>query len=101
MSPKTTIESNELRTFVPDASDLEHQRLAAQVHLDAKFPTLFVEEIDHHFQEIACSDDFITLRFAIVSAKQAVLDEVSQYDSFYLITSHATCNEDGERNLYQ
>ncbi|KAI4194677.1 MAG: hypothetical protein LQ350_007640 [Teloschistes chrysophthalmus] len=100
VSLKATVKSHGLKTFVPDTSDVDDQRFAAQVHLDTKFPTLSVEEIDHHFQEIACSDGFVTLRFAIASAKQAALDEIGKYDKFYLITSHATCNEDGERNLY-
>ncbi|KAL8641303.1 MAG: hypothetical protein Q9228_001870 [Teloschistes exilis] len=96
----TMAESHELRVFVPDASGVEDQRFSAQVHFDAKIPTLSIEEIDHHFQEIACSDGFVTLRFGIASTKQAALDEISKYDKFYLITSHATCNADGERNLY-
>ncbi|KAL9580578.1 MAG: hypothetical protein Q9212_004408, partial [Teloschistes hypoglaucus] len=100
VSLKARFKSHELKIFEPDASDFEDQRFAAQVHLDAKFPTLSVEEVDHHFQDIACSDDFVTFRFAIASAKQAALDEIGKHDKFYLITSHATCNQDGERNLY-
>ncbi|KAL8688775.1 MAG: hypothetical protein Q9218_005399, partial [Villophora microphyllina] len=86
--------------YLDDTSDIKGQRLVAQVHLETEIPTLSVEEIDHHFQEITCSKTFVTLRLLTASAKQAAFDEFSNYEKFFLITSHATCNEDGERALY-
>ncbi|KAL8860445.1 MAG: hypothetical protein Q9178_003104 [Gyalolechia marmorata] len=40
------------------------------------------------------------MSFATASAKHIALQDLALYETFYLITSHGTCNEDGERSVY-
>ncbi|KAL9594254.1 MAG: hypothetical protein Q9219_007135 [cf. Caloplaca sp. 3 TL-2023] len=80
--------------------DVEDRRLAAQVHLTTKLPTLALEEIDHHLEYVTCSRTSILLGFSSTSIKHAVIEELRAKDNFYLLTAHHTCNYDGERNVY-
>lgn len=83
-----------------DTYGKEDKRLAAKVHLTTKLPTLVLEDIDHLFSEVTCSESTITLSFAAASAKSTAMQDLGLQDSFYLITSHRTCNMDGERTVY-
>lgn len=86
--------------FVSDTLDANQQRLAAQVHLQTKLATLSLEDIDHHVHDVTCSESYVFLSFSTALAKQAALDEFGVGQKFYLITSHDTCNNDGERSVY-
>lgn len=79
---------------------VDDKRLAAQVHLKTKLPTLALEDIDHHVDYISCSETSILLGFVTASSKHAAIEELRSKDKFYLVTSHDTCNNDGERNIY-
>lgn len=78
----------------------EDTRLAAKVYLTTKLPTLVLEDIDHLLSEVSCSESFVTLSFAAASAKRTAMQDLGLQDNFYLITSHSTCNVDGERTVY-
>ncbi|KAL8752353.1 MAG: hypothetical protein Q9184_005764 [Pyrenodesmia sp. 2 TL-2023] len=78
----------------------DDRRLAAQVHLTTKLATLALEDIDHHIDYVSCSERSIVLGFVTLSSKQAAIEELRSKDKFYLVTSHDTCNNDGERNIY-
>ncbi|KAL8924894.1 MAG: hypothetical protein Q9208_003777 [Pyrenodesmia sp. 3 TL-2023] len=78
----------------------DDKRLAAQVHLTTKLSTLTLEDIDHHIDYVLCSETSILLGFLTASSKQAAIEELRSKDKFYLVTSHNTCNNDGERNIY-
>ncbi|KAL8909501.1 MAG: hypothetical protein Q9207_000181 [Kuettlingeria erythrocarpa] len=80
--------------------DGDDNRLAAQVHLTTKLPTLALEDIDHHIDYVLCSKTSILLGFVTASSKQAAIEELRSNDIFYLVTSHGTCNNNGERNVY-
>lgn len=80
--------------------DEDDNRFAAQVHLTTKLPTLALEDIDHHVDYVSCSKTSITLGFVTASSKQAAIEELRSNDIFYLVTSHRTCNNDGERKVY-
>ncbi|KAL9021479.1 MAG: hypothetical protein Q9185_001376 [Variospora sp. 1 TL-2023] len=73
---------------------------AAQVHLSTKLPTLALEDIGHHVNYVSCSETSIVLGFVTSSAKAAAIEELSAKEKFYIVTSHATCNDDGEREVY-
>lgn len=83
-----------------DTYGKEDKPLAAKVHLTTKLPTLVLEDIDHLFSEVTCSESTITLSFAATSAKGTAMQDLGLQDNFYLITSHSTCNMDGERTVY-
>ncbi|KAL9628320.1 MAG: hypothetical protein Q9204_005964 [Flavoplaca sp. TL-2023a] len=83
-----------------DAYTKDNQRLAAKVYLTTKIPTLALEDIDQHLSDVTCLGSLVTLSFATVAAKQKALQDLALQGTFYLITSHSTCNENGERTVY-
>lgn len=93
------IEAADLRSKA-DAHGSDNKRLVAKVYVTTKLPTLVLEDIDHHLGEVLCSESFLTVSFATASAKHIVLQDLALHETFYLITSHSTCNEDGERSVY-
>ena len=83
-----------------DAHGSDNKRLVAKVYVTTKLPTLVLEDIDHHLGEVLCSESFVTVSFATAAAKYIALQDLTLHETFYLITSHGTCNEDGERRVY-
>ena len=75
-------------------------KLAAQVHLVAKLPTLALEDMETHLYSIVCSASAIELVFTLQAILEDTLIELATLSRFYLITSHTGCNEDGERKAY-
>ncbi|KAL8705514.1 MAG: hypothetical protein Q9201_001389 [Fulgogasparrea decipioides] len=86
--------------YVDDTLDIENRRLAAQVRVTAKLPTLLLEDIDHHVSNVNCAESHIVLGFGTTLRKRAALAEIGVGKDFYLVTSHDTCNVDGERSVY-
>lgn len=78
----------------------DDERTAAQVHVSTKHPTLALEDINHHVAYVSCSETSIMLGFVTSSAKAAAMRELTSEKKFYIITSHGTCNSDGERDIY-
>jgi hypothetical protein len=62
-----------------------------------RLPTVVLEEIEHHIDEITCFDSSIQLYFAELKNMELVYDELTAVDEFYVITSHEGCNNDGAR----
>ena len=83
-----------------DTYTKDNQRLAAKVYLTTKIPTLALEDIDQHLSDVTCLGSLVTLSFATAAAKQKALQNLALQGTFYLITSHSTCNENGERTVY-
>lgn len=75
-------------------------QFGARLRMAAIKPTLALEEIDDHLEEIRCSDNEIELRFANVKTFQLAYKELDSIEQFLLITSHEGCNHDGERVAY-
>ncbi|KAL8833849.1 MAG: hypothetical protein Q9170_004071, partial [Blastenia crenularia] len=80
--------------------DFDDKHTAAQVHVLTKIPTLNLEEIGHHVDDVQCFKGSVSLDFVSLSAKEAALEQFRPYEGFYLVTSHDTCNHDGERKVY-
>jgi hypothetical protein len=78
----------------------DDKRLAAKVEVTMKLPALVLEDIDHHLLDVTCSESSVIVSFATASTKQAMMKELARWESFHLITSHGTCNVDGERTVY-
>lgn len=94
-------QSSLLMVLVTDIFGVEDDKYtAAQVHLSTKLPTLALEDIGHHVNYVSCSETSIELGFVTSSAKAAAIEELSAKEKFYIVTSHATCNDDGEREVY-
>ena len=72
---------------------------SASVRMSAKRPTLALEALEHHIEQIKCSDDKIFLDFATLEALNEVHRHVDGANDFYIITSHESCELEGERNV--
>lgn len=67
----------------------------------SKLPAIVLEEIEHHLDDITCSDSAVSLRFADVNSRTRLHGELSVDNDFYIVTSHAGCNKEGERAVYR
>ncbi|KAL8808486.1 MAG: hypothetical protein Q9182_000037 [Xanthomendoza sp. 2 TL-2023] len=83
-----------------DTLGRNNERFAAQVQLTTKLPTLTLEEIDHHLTAVTCTGSSVTLSFSTTLARDAAMKDFRRDNNFYLVTSHDTCNNGGERNVY-
>ncbi|KAL8683512.1 MAG: hypothetical protein Q9186_000552 [Xanthomendoza sp. 1 TL-2023] len=92
--------SRRLMSGQSDTLGKDENRLAAQVHLTTKLPTLTLEDIDHHLTDVTCAGSSMTLRFATTSARDAAMKDFGRERNFYIVTAHDTCNNGGERNVY-
>lgn len=72
---------------------------SASIRMSAKRPTLQLEILEHHIDQIECSDDKIFLGFATAEALNEVYRHVEGVKGFFLITSHQSCDIEGERNV--
>lgn len=66
----------------------------------SKYPTLALEDIEPHVDDIQCSQSTLTLSFGTGQNLEEAKDAWSGVSQFLIITSHIGCNEDGERTPY-
>lgn len=69
--------------------------------MSTRLPTVLLEEVEHHIDEIACFDSSIHLHFADQETLELVYNELSAIDEFFVVTSHEGCNNDGERESHR
>ncbi|KAL9043523.1 MAG: hypothetical protein Q9214_003295 [Letrouitia sp. 1 TL-2023] len=87
--------------YVDESAPCHPQKLAAQVKFSSKTPILALEEIEHLLEDVSCRDSSIALRFTSLDALNIAHAELGKHDSFVIITSHATCNNEGERSPHR
>ncbi|KAL8809316.1 MAG: hypothetical protein Q9200_003514, partial [Gallowayella weberi] len=97
---RSRCKSRRLISGQADTLGKDDERFAAQVQLTTKLPTLTLEEIDHYLTDVTCAGSFVTLSFATTPARDAAMKDYGRDKDFYLVTSHDTCNDGGERNVY-
>lgn len=73
----------------------------ASVSVKSSEPILVLEDLDSYLQSVICSKSEITLHFASPAALDIFHDAVRFDDSFLIVTSHDTCNSDGNRATYK
>lgn len=66
--------------------------------MDFKTPTLVLEDIEDHVDFVGCAGSIIVLHFNSEEALRDAHEEFTSVDSFLLVTSHDSCNGDGERD---
>jgi len=76
-------------------------QFAARVRMSARLPTVVLEDMDDHFNDIVCAHSSIHLHFATEESMTLTYDELKGMDEFFVVTSHEGCNNDGERELYR
>ena len=105
-TPKTILKKRSparCLTFTPELhyiGDDDEARLSARVRLSSKLPTLALEDIEDHLYEVSCTDRFALLDFDDGISSATALRELSSFKDFYLITSHTSCNSEGQRAIY-
>jgi hypothetical protein len=60
-----------------------------------------LEEHEHHLKDVVCSDDAIKLHFVDASSARDARAACDGKDGGLIITSHESCNGEGERSVYQ
>lgn len=70
---------------------------SANVEMNANFPTLLLEDIDEHLEEVRCTSSTIELDFEDARIASAVQLEAQLTSKVMVITSHVHCNAEGER----
>jgi hypothetical protein len=70
----------------------------ASLFVKSQEPILVLEDLDSDLYSVICSKSEIALHFA----SPAALDDVLRFNqSFFVVTSHDTCNSDGHRATYR
>ncbi|KAF9696639.1 hypothetical protein EKO04_005347 [Ascochyta lentis] len=80
------------------------ETFASSVKVGSKKPILNLEEIEHHLQDVQCGDDRMKLHFVDASsARDARAACHGGHGGLggLIITSHESCNRDGERAVYR
>jgi hypothetical protein len=69
--------------------------------MSTRLPTVLLEEVEHHIDEIACFGSSIRLHFTSQETLELAYDELSATNEFFVVTSHEGCNNDGERESHR
>jgi hypothetical protein len=84
----------------------EHTRkgnsiFASQLKVAAKKPILSLEEIEHHLTDVHCDNG--KMRLGFVDTESAVDAGAACHgtNGGLIITSHESCNKEGERAVYR
>ena len=72
-------------------------QFVAQVTMSSRMPSLVLEDMENHFDEIQCYNSSVYLYFSKVETLKHAHEELNRVERFVLITSHDGCNKDGER----
>lgn len=75
-------------------------QFTARIRTTSERPSLLLEEIESLLERIYCDEDSIELRFINAETLRMAYKEYSTISQFFLITSHDSCNHDGERNAH-
>jgi hypothetical protein len=76
-------------------------QFAARVRMSARLPTVVLEDVDDHFNDIVCAHSSIHLHFATEESMTLTYEELKGMGEFFVVTSHEGCNNDGEREPYR
>jgi hypothetical protein len=66
--------------------------------MEYKLPALILEDIETSLNEIQCSDSSLMVEFAEAEVFNAAKESWDSHSEFLIISSHAGCNQDGERS---
>ncbi|EAW11621.1 putative GPI anchored protein [Aspergillus clavatus NRRL 1] len=74
---------------------------ATTLSVKSKWPILSLEELDHHLEDVTCSESHIEMFFASIEQFQSTQQELERTTELIVVTSHRGCNSDGERSAYR
>jgi hypothetical protein len=91
--------------YSKDATDenvwSDESTFASQVKVASQKPVVNLEEHEHHLQDVQCDDGMMKLQFVDASSARDARAACHGPDGGLIITSHESCNEEGERSVYQ
>ncbi|MCJ1307688.1 hypothetical protein MMC25_001336 [Agyrium rufum] len=80
--------------------DQSTTQLVAQVHFVPKLPTLALEHVELHLEDVVCKRSMIHLAFKQLPTWENAVAEFEALSQFIVITSHIGCNTVDERTAY-
>lgn len=75
-------------------------QFAARLRTTSERPSLLLEEIEGYLEDIYCGEENIELTFINAETLRIAYREYSTIGQFSLITSHDSCNLEGERSAH-
>ncbi|KAF2755427.1 hypothetical protein EJ05DRAFT_502889 [Pseudovirgaria hyperparasitica] len=72
----------------------------ARVTLGSERPILLLEQVEHLLSRVECSVSTITIELSQSLDIDATRNEIARLSNGYIITSHSSCNDHGERMAY-
>ncbi|KAJ5021861.1 hypothetical protein PSV08DRAFT_345832 [Bipolaris maydis] len=73
---------------------------ASQVKVSSQKPVFALEEHEHHLKSVECGKDAMKLHFVDASSARDARAAYGE-DGGLIITSHKSCNDEGEREVYR
>ncbi|EUC40949.1 hypothetical protein COCMIDRAFT_40810 [Bipolaris oryzae ATCC 44560] len=73
---------------------------ASQVRVSSQKPVFTLEEYEHHLKAVECGNNAMKLHFVDASSARDARAAYGE-DGGLIITSHASCNGEGEREVYR
>lgn len=73
---------------------------ASQVKVSSQRPVFTLEEHEHHLKAVECGNDAMKLHFVDASSARDARAAYGE-DGGLIITSHESCNDEGEREVYR
>jgi hypothetical protein len=74
---------------------------ASQVKVGSQKPILNLEEVEHHLQDVRCGDGKMEVSFVDKVSARDTYHACHESDGGLVITSHDSCNVEGERAVYK
>ncbi|KAF2478229.1 uncharacterized protein BDR25DRAFT_338854 [Lindgomyces ingoldianus] len=74
---------------------------ASQVRVSSEAPVFNLEDFEHHLQDVKCEDGKMRLDFVDTVSARDARHACSGDNGGLIITSHASCNQEGERSVFE
>lgn len=60
-----------------------------------------MEELEHHLEDVQCEDGMIRMSFVDKSSARDAFHACQGENEALIVTSHESCNKEGERAVYR
>lgn len=90
-----------LTRCVEEHSQKGNSIFASQLKVTAKKPILTLEDIEHHLTGVHCDGGMMKLGFVDKESANDAGEACRGANGGLIITSHESCNEEGERAVYK
>lgn len=74
---------------------------ASQVKVGSQKPILNLEDVEHHLQDVRCSEGKMEISFVDKMSARDAYHACHEDNGGLVITSHDSCNVEGERAVYR